>query len=108
MILDQSAVVSNSRDESYEFSYVVFKNAQGTHLLKILNGDEKAWNIIEHNCGLAYSWKDELPNGLYVVSAILRIKDNFGCIDWNSEFVSEITIRQLTSFELLRLKKGCI
>lgn len=94
------------RDESYPFSYLVFKNNQGSHLLQVLSGDKKAWGIIEHNCGDYYSWKDELPNGLYIVTAVFRVKDNFGATDWNSEFISNVTIRQLTGPELLKTKRG--
>lgn len=94
------------RDETYPFSYLVFKNSQEAHLLEVLAGDKNAWTLTEHNCGEPYSWKSQLPNGLYVVSASLRVKDCPGATDWNERWVEQITTRPLTGPELLKVKRG--
>lgn len=102
----ETIVSAISRDETYPFSYLVFKNSQEAYLLEVLNGDKDAWVLIEHNCGEPYSWKDQLPNGLYIVSALLRIKDCPGATDWNERWVEQVTTRSLTGLELLKVKRG--
>jgi hypothetical protein len=99
-------VISGWRDESHPFSYLIFKNENGSHLLQVLTGALQAWTIQNHCCGDPWNWRDELPNGLYVLNAVLRIKDNVGATDWNSEWIEDIKIRQLTGPELLKIKRG--
>lgn len=93
-------------DESYPFRYLVHKSTAGTHLLQILQSDIAAWRVENHCCGDPWNWKTSLPNGLYILSGVHRIKDNIGATDWNREWVEVTEIRQLTGSELLKFKRG--
>lgn len=93
-------------DESYPFRYLVHKSSAGTHLLQILHSDIKAWKVENHCCGDPWNWKTDLPSGLYILSGVHRIKDNFGATDWNREWVEVTETRQLTGAELLKFKRG--
>lgn len=92
------------RNESHYFEYLIWKADKIMFLLQVIKGDARAWDLngFDHEGSI---WKDDLPNGLHVISGTHVIKDDIAA-DYVPEYIKDLKISNLTTQQLILIKAG--